>query len=298
MTSLAHRAVEEHYQITDQETGITGRDVHSGERKDEWQDLWRYQVPVGVAYVFKPNHSFSVYAEYLQDAIDAALADDGGTITDETTEANEGTADDMTLMPATETTSDQYYFGYRYPFATLRLKIGTAGVGTAITWEYYNGASWVTIPGLVDGTSGFTATAGTNNITFVPPADWARVVIGDHELYYIRAQVSTASFTTVPTGDQAWIGATGVELMDNHDLFRIQIRDSSEESRRRILGPYRYRQVKEFQDVTKRATLSIGGEEVAKSGEWIVIEVLPKGGVVDVSQGYFQLEVQRIREGF
>ena len=287
---------EERYDITQLETGIVARDVMLGENRDEWQELYRYQIPTGLSYIFSPGDHFSLYGEYLSDSVDLALADDGGSFTDETAANNEATADDITLMPATEVINDAYYWGQRYPFGRLRLTIGTAGVGTAITWEYYNGSAWASIPGISDATTGFTAGTSTYNVGFTPPANWARTTVDGKDAYWIRARVSTASFTTVPTGTQAWINGGSFELKDT-DRVRIEVRDPNEMNRTPILNQRRYVQVKEFQDDEKLGTLGLFEEVEARQGMWVVIMVLPSSGIVDVSNGYFALESKRVREG-
>jgi len=294
--TIEKKIKEEAYTITQQESGITSRDVSLAENRDEWQELYRYQVPTGLSYVFHPGDPFSIYQEYLSDTVGQAFADDGGSFTDETGEANEATQNDITLLPAAEAIGDAYYWGYRLPYGRLRLKVGTAGVGTAVVFEYYNGSAWATIPGLTDGTSGLTAAAGTYNIDFTPPADWARTTINNHEAFYLRIRCSVASFTTQPLGDQAWINGSSFELA-NTDRLRIEVRDPNENTRYPILHQRRYVQVKEFQDREKLGRLDISEDLVAGQGWWVVIMVLPLRGIVDVSNGYFALACSRVREG-
>lgn len=136
-----------------------------------------------------------------------AIADDGGTQTDETTEANDATANDMTLLPAIPAVDDAYYFGSDEPFHKLRINIGTNGDGVwVITWEYYNGA-WVTISDVVDGTNGFKAGTGNKEVSFSPPSDWTKTTIQSINAFWIRARVTTgdASPTSQPLGTQCWI---------------------------------------------------------------------------------------------
>ena len=105
--------------------------------------------------------------------VDSAIAEDGGSFTDETTEANNATSDDMTLLPAAPAQNDAYYFGYDLLFGEFDLNISTAGAGTwTITWEYWNGV-WTALAGVSDGTSGFTV-GGTNLISWTLPTDWAK----------------------------------------------------------------------------------------------------------------------------
>jgi len=141
------------------------------------------------------------------DALIGALADDGGVKTDETDEANDATANDMVLLPAVPVVNDAYYFGGEEVFDTLRVNIGTQGVGTwTITWEYWNGSGWASLSGVTDGTSGFTAAAGVRDVNFTRPSNWALSTIESISAYWIRARISAyTSITTQPKGTQAWV---------------------------------------------------------------------------------------------
>jgi len=132
---------------------------------------------------------------------------EGVPYTDETTEANEATANDMTLLPATPAIDDAYYFGYATAWHWLNLEISTAGVGTwTITWEYWNGSVWTPLSVGYDTSNGFRA-SGMNSVAFVHPSDWASCDVDGTTLYWIRGRVSSySSVTTQPKGQQAWIG--------------------------------------------------------------------------------------------
>lgn len=139
--------------------------------------------------------------------LDGAIADDGGTLDDETDHATDPTANDMTLLPAVPAVNDAYYFGYHGKFTTLSINIGTPGVGTwTITWEYWNGGAWAALAGVTDNTLGFTAAAGVRTVTFTLPANWAHAIVQAHDLYWVRARVSAyTAVTTQPKGTQAWV---------------------------------------------------------------------------------------------
>ncbi|MDD3007059.1 MAG: right-handed parallel beta-helix repeat-containing protein [Candidatus Pacebacteria bacterium] len=160
-------------------------------------------------------------------AIDTAIADDGGSYTDETTEANESTTNDMALLPAAPAVDDVYYFGYDYRTRKVTLNISTAGVGTyTITWEYYDGSTWTALSGVTDGTTGFTV-AGTNDITYTLPTDWAKTTINSTEKYYIRAKVSAfTSITTQPLGAQAY--GHGSIIIDKSNVTLEGVGEASE----------------------------------------------------------------------
>ena len=140
-------------------------------------------------------------------AVGGAVADDGGAQTDETTAANNPTANDMILLPAVPAVNDTYYFGYSTLWDWLRLNIGTAGTGVwTIVWEYWNGTAWAELPDIIDGTGHF-GNAGEREVSFTRPGDWATTDVGGIlGLYWIRARVSAyTSIITQPLGTQAWI---------------------------------------------------------------------------------------------
>jgi hypothetical protein len=138
--------------------------------------------------------------------ITAAIADDGGVFTDETTEANEGTSDDMTLYPVVPAQDDAYYFGFSWTVARLFMWITTAGVGTyTVAWEYWDGNSWETLT-VTDGTAAFK-NSGLWTVTWTPPSDWATTTVNSQgPFYYIRAVIDNGTVTTVPLAGQAYKG--------------------------------------------------------------------------------------------
>lgn len=126
----------------------------------------------------------------------AAIADDGGVQTDETTEANSGTTNDMTLTPATPATGDAYYWGHPEEPAGLKINISNASsdASQTLAWEYWNGA-WVSLTGVTDGTDDFQ-TAGLNKVTWTAPSDWATTTVNTQgPYYYLRARVTAVGGT-------------------------------------------------------------------------------------------------------
>jgi hypothetical protein len=141
-------------------------------------------------------------------AVAAAIADDGGVFTDETTEANQDTANDMTLFPAVPAAGDAYCIGAAKKFSRVLFNVGTAGVGTyTVTWEYWNGTAWAALSGVTDDTGAFK-TAGVNDVVFTIPDAWtAHTINSQGPFYYIRAKIDAGTTTTVPVGTRAWTGA-------------------------------------------------------------------------------------------
>jgi len=133
----------------------------------------------------------------------------GTVYTAETTEANNTTVNNMTLLPAGPAVDDAYYFGrVNEKFSTLQLNLGTQGAGTwTVEWEYWNGAAWVTCVGIVDGTTGFTATAGWHDVTHTVQANWAQTdTVDSINAYWIRARVTAyTDISSQPKGTQCWV---------------------------------------------------------------------------------------------
>jgi len=155
-------------------------------------------------------HDEVVTDAYVGGAISAAKSYNANTTvyTDETTDINEATANDVALPPIqTTSVGDAIYVGEDTKFCKFRLNVSTAGVHSGITlqWQYYNGSTWVALT-VQDPTSFFTV-SGTNNITWVVPANWTKNTIDTVEKYWIRCVVTahnTPSITTAPLAAQGW----------------------------------------------------------------------------------------------
>ena len=149
-------------------------------------------------------------AQATSQPVDGAVAHEqtGAVDTDETTETNNATVDDMDLLPATgNSTGDGFYFGLASAWEGLVLNVSTPGVGNyTIAWKYWNGSAWVAIPLISFDTTNHFKTAGRVNLKFTPPIDWATTDIASiADLYWIKAEVTFTNMTTQPKGSQAWI---------------------------------------------------------------------------------------------
>jgi len=159
-------------------------------------------------------------------AVDKFLAKDGPAYTDETTGANNATANDMHLWPASPDVGDAAVFVQAEKFCEILLTIGTKMVSAVYTaiWEYSKGDGTYgtltpTLDETSDGTQGpFTVDAtGAKRMCFVPPADWAAetVIITPAEGetpavtttgYTVRARITAfTSITTVPLGSRVYL---------------------------------------------------------------------------------------------
>lgn len=114
--------------------------------------------------------------------------------TNETTDFNDVDADDCQVLPTDEVINDAFYIGSSNKFNGVSITMGTPGVGSAITWEYWDGSAWSTLS-CVDGSSGFTV---TGELTFNPPDNWNKTLVNENDYFWIRARVTTASYAVTP----------------------------------------------------------------------------------------------------
>ncbi len=142
-------------------------------------------------------------------AVGGAVAhDEDGADTDETTEANEATADDMTLLQADGALLDWYAIGYASLFDGIVLNVSTVGADITLdTFEYSKGGgSWGTLTPILNPLNNYE-TAGKLWFTFERPGDWAvDTYAGIADKYWIKFKSSaTGGGYTQPLGAQAWI---------------------------------------------------------------------------------------------
>jgi len=294
-------AKEELYHLHQAVPNIVAQDAYPDQStRKAFIDLYRYQVPIGQALIFRPGHTFSLYAVKLAERIAGAIAADAAVYTDELEAANEATINDMQLSPAVPALNDAYYFGYNYPFTKLTVKYSTAATAGVLTWEYWNGAAWVALPGITDETANWTTAAGTHDIYWTLPTNWARYhgaeVLGQ-DLFWIRSVDNGAC--DVATGDQAWIhggkAATPVTVMDNKDKIKLEVREADELSKELLIDGAMYQQLTNFQDRELIYRLDINKEVVASDGKWVVISTQATAPI-DVSGCYFDLTCDRQRQ--
>jgi len=281
------------FHLTSLEAGMVAQNAYPDlSTQKALTELYRFHIPTDWKFDFSPNDIFSLLALKLAlQPVDGAIAADAAVFTNETNEANEATINDITLTPAVPAVADAYYFGYRFPFTGLTLKYTTAGAGTTVVWEYYNGAAWVVLPGITDPSTSFTVAAATFNITWTRPKSWAQNAINGVTLFWIRARVTVAGAQA--TGDQAWIHPTGTTL-ENDDLVSVEVRSADELVRTPLIKKAFYSQVSAFTDINLLKRLDIANFVEAIGSEWIIISVRASAPV-EVANGYFDLLCGRTR---
>lgn len=117
-------------------------------------------------------------------------------------------------VAALQKIGDAAYWGDPVTFGLLRLAHNDGSAGSlTVSWEYWDGTNWTVLPGLVDGTSAFSASSSPQDVTFTIPGNWtARTIIGSDTLFFIRARltaVATPIAITSPTATTQ-LNTTGI----------------------------------------------------------------------------------------
>ncbi len=175
-----------------------------------------------IEYVILNTPSTDTYIERVAvatpvptEVVGAALGkvwqvDDAGPISDQTTNANNSTANDVILFPASDDADDYVAFGMSDKFGKLifNYATGTAGTVGTVAWEYWNGSAWTALSGVTDNTTGFTAAVADNlTVVWTVPSNWAKNTISGSSLYYVRARI-TLAYTINPVMTQVFVGGT------------------------------------------------------------------------------------------
>ena len=162
----------------------------------------------------------------------------GPTYVDETEDANDAGAGDWAIFPGTEAIGDYMLIGQTVPFSSVTFSSagGTAGTDAgslALAYEFWDGAAWVALAGVTDGTTMFTAVAGAGQVfSFTQPTTWSAVALGDGAAgliprYYIRFRITAGSYTANPlytsafiTGDADWaVAMSAIESVAGDDAW-------------------------------------------------------------------------------
>jgi len=96
-------------------------------------------------------------------------------------------------------------------------------------------------------------------------------------------------------GDAAPAAAVEAEAVAGC-LIEIVKADASRRAAQWLLNPVRYAQVKEFQDLDKKAVLDILDSVEINEGEWVAIRVNVKGTLAIAGSSYFSLTCTRTRK--
>lgn len=204
---------------------MTPRNIHGA--KCRWREFKGTECAYAGAETWCDRSKARCLSLTSFEAVEGAVAEDGGVQTNETTGANNDTLNDMNIFPAVPVTGDCYYFGCATKKGLLKLKLDTptviqwsttagppvvSGIYT-IAWQYWNGA-WTSLT-VSDGTKSFTK-GGTRYIVFNPPSDWVESTIQAITSHWVRAvitMVDAGKYTNAPKASRVWV-SDGIPLLN------------------------------------------------------------------------------------
>lgn len=154
------------------------------------------------------------------------------TWTDDTTDLTDAGAGDVALLPAKPVVGDGFYFGYTEKFCKLKVTTSQERTGTAtLALKYWDGESWTAVTTVDDDSVGWSTTAGTLLVNFVPPDDWTANTAEDgpngEAGYFVVMEITAlTSVTQQPLATQGWVyplktGASGVRMSEATTIDRV-----------------------------------------------------------------------------
>ena len=155
------------------------------------------------------------------------ITDDGGVYVDDTTDANDAGANDVTPLPAVPVADDAFYVGHAtLQFGQVSVNIGQQGVNDHEgTWQYWDGNSWEDLTGVTDNTAtagdALTAAVGIKTVVFTIPGDWAQCPVDNIYGYWVRLNMDVVTAqTTACLITQIWVVVTaGIFADDTADMI-------------------------------------------------------------------------------
>jgi hypothetical protein len=136
----------------------------------------------------------------------AFLYDDSVGYTDYTTEANQDTANDVPLLPASVGAGDGFFIGKSQLFQRLVIHMGTAGAGTyTFQPKYWNGSAYTNLTVLYNS---ITNCKYTNSLSMAweLPSNWAQNTVNSSQQYWLFLSYVSGTMTTRPLADRIWVG--------------------------------------------------------------------------------------------
>lgn len=133
------------------------------------------------------------------------------TWTDDTTDFASAGAGDVNLLPTYPVVGDAFYIGHTEKFCVAKVTTSTARTGTAtFVVKYWDGAAWAALATVADDSVGWSATAGTHLIHFVPPTNWAQNTAlngpnGQTGFFISVEMTAMTSVTAQPKATRGWV---------------------------------------------------------------------------------------------
>lgn len=152
--------------------------------------------------------------------------------TDDLTDATDSGAGDVALLPTYPLVGDGFYVGYSEKFCKIKVTTSQARTGTAtLTLKYWNGSAWTAVTTVEDDSTGYSESAGTYIIHFVPPGDWTANTTSNgpdsQAGYFVSVELTAMTdVTQQPLATQLWVlpyvtGASGYPAPTNGTISEV-----------------------------------------------------------------------------
>ncbi len=124
---------------------------------------------------------------------------DGGSFTDNTSEANSPTGTAFLVFAGTPAVNDAIYFGMSNKFHGMTTDLFVTGTGSpTVTWEYYDGTTWTAFS-VTEETTNASQFTVAGKFTWSSLSQWTKTTVNSSEsLYFVRGRLSAGSYTVSP----------------------------------------------------------------------------------------------------
>lgn len=159
---------------------------------------------------------------------------DDAVWTDDTTDFTDAGAGDVDLLPSYPIVGDGFYIGYSEKFCKVKVVTSQARTGTAtIALKYWDGSAWTAVTTVEDDSTGYSETAGTHIIHFIPPTDWTANTAdngpnGETGYFVVMEMTAITTVTQQPQATRGYVlpyktGASGYPIPGTGRITKVNM---------------------------------------------------------------------------
>lgn len=159
---------------------------------------------------------------------------DDAVWTDDTTDFTDAGAGDVDLLPSYPIVGDGFYIGYSEKFCKVKVVTSQERTGTAtISLKYWDGSAWSAVTTVEDDSTGYSETAGTHIIHFIPPTDWTANTAddgpnGEAGYFVVMEMTAITDVTQQPQATRGYVlpyktGASGYPIPGTGRVTKVNM---------------------------------------------------------------------------